>query len=95
MNSVADARASCLPGSSKIAYPPMTSLVSTKGPSTTLKPIVRYAHLRAGGERRQSAIVEHAAGLDLSVGELVHRLHERSGVGGPEWAVLTINIKRI
>jgi len=45
----------------------------------------RYAHLRAHRERHQPAIVEHAARLDLSVGELVHRLHEfwrrRSGVG--------------
>jgi hypothetical protein len=36
MNSVADATASSLPGSSKIAYPPMTSLASTNGPSRTL-----------------------------------------------------------
>src|SRR5229473_1147227 len=48
---------------------------------------VRDAHLRAGGERHQPAIVEQAAGLDLSVGELVHRLQElrrrrSKGVGG-------------
>src|ERR1700731_534165 len=47
---------------------------------------VRYAHLRAHGERRETAAVEHAAGLDLPVGKLVHRLDEfwrrRPRVGG-------------
>src|SRR5882757_228297 len=33
-------------------------------------------HLCARGERHQPAAVEHAAGLDLPIGELVHRLHE-------------------
>jgi hypothetical protein len=47
---------------------------------------VRDAHLRPHGERRQPATIEHAAGLDLPVGELVHRLQEfrrrRHSVGG-------------
>src|SRR5271169_5597515 len=34
------------------------------------------AHLRTGLDRHQPAIVEHAAGLDLPVGELVHGLHQ-------------------
>src|ERR1700694_3262740 len=34
---------------------------------------VRNAHLRARGNRHQPATVEHAAGLDLPVGQLVHR----------------------
>src|SRR5277367_1270348 len=33
------------------------------------------ADLGPGLDRHQPAIVEHAAGLDLPVGELVHRLH--------------------
>ena len=40
---------------------------------------VRDAHLGAGGERHQPAIVEHTAGL--SVGEFVHRLHKRRARG--------------
>ena len=44
------------------------------------------AHLRAGGERHQPAIVEHAAGLDLAVGELAHGLEQfrrrRARMGG-------------
>ena len=34
------------------------------------------AHLRACSERHYPAVVEHAAGLDLAVGEFVHRLQE-------------------
>jgi hypothetical protein len=37
------------------------------------------AHLGAGFNRHQPAAVEHAAGLDLPVGKLVHRLHELRG----------------
>src|SRR6267378_4967845 len=46
-------------------------------------------HLRARGERHQPAVVEHAAGLDFPVGELVHRLQEcrrrRSNMGGSDY----------
>src|SRR3984893_17690855 len=47
---------------------------------------VNYPHSRPHGEGREPAVVEHAAGLDLPVGELVHRLQEfrrrGAGVGG-------------
>src|SRR5229473_5855944 len=50
---------------------------------------IRDAHLGAGGNRHQPAAVEHAAGLDLPVSELVHRLHQfrrrRPGVGGIDY----------
>src|SRR5688500_18762269 len=50
---------------------------------------VDYPHLCARGERHQPAAVEHAACLDLPIGELVHRLHEfrRRGttVGGRDY----------
>src|ERR1700730_3091314 len=47
------------------------------------------AHLGARGVWHEAAVVEHAAGRDLTVGELVHRLQERRrrrpGVGGPDY----------
>ena len=47
------------------------------------------AHLRARGGWQEAAAVKHAAGRDLPVGELVHRLQERRrrrpGVGGPDY----------
>src|SRR6185312_1152760 len=79
MNSVAIRMTSALVSASRIAHPPMTSLLSVNGPSVTVILTPARAHAKPFRARLEAARFDEGAVLVAALDERPHRLQQRCG----------------